>query len=90
MLSVSDDIGVSIVISELLSAVNSDRPATRRAAVTILRAFCEETKATYEDQVPQLIRNLLHLLADNDTPVLVAAWECLNAITKVRGYFGVK
>lgn len=84
MLSVADDIGVSLVISELLSAVNSDKAHLRRAAVTILRAYCEDTKANYTDLLPQLIRSLLHLLADSNVNVLVAAWECLNAITKVN------
>ena len=54
----------------------------RRGAVTLLHAFCEQTKVDYYEYVPQLIRSLILLMADTDQAVLQEAWNALNAVTK--------
>jgi hypothetical protein len=50
--------------------------------VTLLHAFCEQTKVDYYEYVPQLIRSLILLMADTDEGVLQEAWNALNAVTK--------
>ncbi len=54
----------------------------RRGAVTLLHAFCEQTKVDYYEYVPQLIRSLILLFVDTDEGVLQEAWNALNAVTK--------
>lgn len=83
VLSVTDDVGVRTIMDDLLSSCHNPEPSIRCAAVTILKAFCEQTKVDYTDYVPQLFRGLIHLLTDSDEKVLHASWDCLNAITKV-------
>ena len=84
VLSVTDDVGVRIVMDDLLSSCHHQQAALRCAAVTILKAFCEQTRVDYSDYVPQLFRGLIHLFTDVDVRVLNASWDCLNAVTKVR------
>jgi hypothetical protein len=57
-------------------------PTLRRGAVTLLHAFCEQTKVDYYEYVPQLIRSLILLFVDTDEGVLQEAWNALNAVTK--------
>jgi hypothetical protein len=57
-------------------------PILRRGAVTLLHAFCEQTKVDYYEYVPQLIRSLILLFVDTDEGVLQEAWNALNAVTK--------
>ena len=83
VLSVTDDIGVRTVMDDLLASCNHQQAVLRCAAVTILKAFCEQTRVDYSDYVPQLFRGLIHLFTDTDTKVLHASWDCLNAVTKV-------
>lgn len=83
VLSVVDEVGVRVVMDELLATTSKDNPGLRCAAVTILHSYCELTKADYTEYVPQLFRGLLHLFTDTDERVLNAAWDCLNAVIKV-------
>ena len=85
VLSVTDDIGVRTIMEELLSGSQSKVSAECRASVLILHAFCESTKAEYDDYLPQLFKGLIGLFVRSEQEVLIASWECLNAITKV-GY----
>ncbi len=50
--------------------------------MTLLHAFCAQTKADYSQYVPQLIRALILLFTDNDQVVLQQAWNALAAVTK--------
>jgi hypothetical protein len=61
---------------------NCEPPTLRRGAVTLLHAFCEQTKVDYYEYVPQLIRSLILLFVDTDEGVLQEAWNALNAVTK--------
>ena len=61
---------------------NCESPTLRRGAVTLLHAFCEQTKVDYYEYVPQLIRSLILLFVDTDEGVLQEAWNALNAVTK--------
>lgn len=83
MLSVVDETGVRTIIDDLLAATSSSNATQRWAATTILYTYCEQTRADYSDYVPQLLRGIIHLSIDSDKRVLEAAWDCLNAITKV-------
>ncbi|XP_078600399.1 stalled ribosome sensor GCN1-like [Branchiostoma floridae x Branchiostoma japonicum] len=82
VLSVDYDLGVGVVIEELLSATKSREPCMRLAAVTILNFYCSQIKADYTEYVPQLLRGLIELFNDEDQDVLVQSWEALNAVVK--------
>lgn len=82
VLSVTDDLGTNTILNELLSSANSSSSVTCCAAVNILKAFCSKTKADYSSYYPQLLRALIALFARTDHKVLLAAWKCLDAITK--------
>lgn len=83
MLSVTDDVGVRTVMQELLSASQSLTASECWSAVAILHTFCEKTSADYADYLPQLFRGLIGLFTNSSERVLHAAWDCLNAVTKV-------
>ena len=87
MLSVTDDVGVRTIMEELLAGSHAKEPAECRASVLILHAFCENTKADYDDYLPQLFKGLIGLFVRSEPEVLIASWECLNAITKVSHSF---
>lgn len=82
VLSVEDEVGVRTIMEELLNAARSDEPATCRASVNILQSFCENTKVDFSEFLPQLYRGLIGLFVRPEQEVLLASWECLNAITK--------
>merc|ERR1719180_463507 len=82
VLSVEDEQGVSYVMDILLEYCRSQDSVTRRGAVTLLHAFCDQTKVDYSEFVPQLIRALILLFTDTDAGVLSEAWAALNAVTK--------
>lgn len=48
----------------------------------LLCAFVAHTRGDLEPHVPQLLRGLVLLLADDDRDVLLMAWEALSALTK--------
>ncbi|CAG5130066.1 unnamed protein product, partial [Candidula unifasciata] len=83
VLSVEDELGVRTVMEDLLSVIthNTDAPVCT-AAVLILNTFCAHTEADVSEYLPQLFRGLIGLLARNDEKLLLAAWNCLDAITK--------
>merc|ERR1719391_1288814 len=66
----------------LLEYCRSQDSVTRRGAVTLLHAFCDQTKVDYSEFVPQLIRALILLFTDTDSGVLSEAWAALNAVTQ--------
>jgi len=82
VLSVTDELGVSYIMDILLESCKSSEVTNRRGAVTLLHAFCDQTKTDLEEYVPQLIRSLILLFTDKDQEVLKEAWNALNAVTK--------
>ncbi|XP_047737876.1 eIF-2-alpha kinase activator GCN1 isoform X2 [Hyalella azteca] len=82
VLAVNDPAGVNIIIDELLRSTKNNNVGYARAAVSILVAFCSNTKADYNDHVSHLLRGLLQLFTSNDDATLQAAWAALNAVTK--------
>ena len=54
-----------------------------QAAASLLQVFAAKTSADLLPHVPALMRGLLKLFADPDKEVVAAAWEALNAVTKV-------
>ncbi|KAH3713739.1 hypothetical protein DPMN_073541 [Dreissena polymorpha] len=69
-------------MKELLAATKSRDSNCCRASVTVLHAFCVNTRASYEEFLPELFSSLIELFAREDKAVLMAAWECLDVITK--------
>lgn len=86
VMSVEDEVGLRTIMEELLAASKSAEADRCRASVNILHAFCENTKCDYDEFLPQLFRGLIGLFVRTDEGVLLAAWECLNAITKVDNW----
>eukprot|EP00092_Neocalanus_flemingeri_P000097 GFUD01000099.1.p1 GENE.GFUD01000099.1~~GFUD01000099.1.p1 ORF type:complete len:2003 (+),score=661.60 GFUD01000099.1:178-6009(+) len=82
VLSVQDETGLSYVMDILLENCKSKDAVTRRGAVTLLHAFCDQTKTDFSEYVPQLIRSLILLFTDSDHGVLVEAWNALSSVTK--------
>lgn len=82
VLSVSDEVGIRIIMDILMDSTRSDDTNTRRSAAILLCAFCTHSPGDYSQYVPQLLRGLLRLLADTDKDVLIRSWEALNAVTK--------
>ena len=82
ILSVTDDVGVSYVMDILVDSCRAKDVASRRGAVTLLHAFCEQTKINIAEYVPQLIRVLMLVFTDKDEGVLKEAWAALNSVTK--------
>ncbi|XP_055603671.1 eIF-2-alpha kinase activator GCN1 [Uranotaenia lowii] len=82
ILSVSDEVGVRTIIDTVMESTKSEVPETRKAAATLLCAFCTHSPGDYSQYVPQLLRGLLRLLADSDRDILQRSWDALNAVTK--------
>lgn len=82
ILSVSDEVGVRTIMDTLMESTRSDQTDVRRAAATLLCAFCTHSRGDYSQYIPQLLRGLLRLLADKDKDVLQRSWDALNAVTK--------
>lgn len=85
ILSISDedsDLGVSIIMEELLGGCKSTDLALKRSAATLMHAFCSETKVDYSQYVPQLIRALILLFTEDDSVILNQAWLALAAVVK--------
>lgn len=84
VLSVEDELGVRTVMEDLLSVIthNTEAPVCT-AAVLILNTFCANTTVDVSEYLPQLFRGLIGLFARSDERLLNAAWNCLDAITKV-------
>ncbi|XP_053693190.1 eIF-2-alpha kinase activator GCN1 [Sabethes cyaneus] len=82
ILSVSDEVGIRTIMDTVMESTKSENPETRKAAATLLCAFCTHSPGDYSQYVPQLLRGLLRLLADSDRDILQRAWDALNAVTK--------
>ncbi|KAG1668440.1 eIF-2-alpha kinase activator GCN1 [Nymphon striatum] len=82
ILSIQDDLGVRTVMDELMEATRDKDNGVRKAAVSLLFAFCCQTKADYTQYISQLIRGLIHLFTDDDPQVLKLSWDALNAVIK--------
>merc|ERR1719510_2023047 len=82
VLSVVDETGVSYVMDILLENCKSKDTVTRRGAVTLLAAFCDQTKVDISEYVSQLLRALILLFTDTEKGVLTEAHNALTAVTK--------
>lgn len=85
VLSVTDEIGVRTIMEDLLSNINNAVPDNAKqswAVVTMLQTFCSSTSADFSEYIPQLFRGLIQLFVQTDEQLLLAAWSCLDAITK--------
>ena len=82
ILAVSDEVGIRTVMDTLMDASKSKQLDTKKAAATLLCAFCTHSPGDYSQYVPQLLHGLMHLLAESDKDILQRSWEGLNAVTK--------
>ncbi|XP_059218129.1 stalled ribosome sensor GCN1 isoform X2 [Stomoxys calcitrans] len=82
VLSVSDDFGIRTILDTLMESAKSEHLVTRKSSACLLSAFCIHTPGNYGQYVPQLLRCLLRLLADEDRDILQRSWEALNAVVK--------
>lgn len=82
ILAVSDEVGIRTIMDHLMDASKSNNKSTKRAAATLLCAFCTSSPGDYSQYIPQLLSGLLLLLADHDREILQKSWEALNAVTK--------
>ena len=72
VLSVVDETGVSFVMDILLENCKSRDTVTRRGAVTLLAAFCDQTKVDISDYISGLLRALILLFTDTERVRLVS------------------
>lgn len=82
ILSVSDEVGVRIVVDTLLDAAKSTDLQTKKAASQLLCAFCTHSPGDYSQYVPQMLRGLLRLLADEDRDVSESNFKALSDFNK--------
>lgn len=82
ILAVSEDVGIRIIIDYLLEASKSKQIETRRAAASLLSAFCINSPGDYSIYISQLLHGLLLLFAEQDKDILIRAWDALNAVTR--------
>ena len=82
ILAVSDEVGIRTIIDTLMDASKSKDNDTKKAAATLLCAFCNNSPGDYSQYIPQLLQGLMHLLAETDKEILQRSWEGLNAVTK--------
>ncbi|XP_041673562.1 eIF-2-alpha kinase activator GCN1 isoform X1 [Drosophila eugracilis] len=82
ILSVTDETGIRTIMDTLLISANSSELCTRKSSASLLSAFCIHSPGNYCQYIPQLLRCLLKLLADNDKDILQKSWEALNAVIK--------
>lgn len=78
-----DEVGVRTIMEDLLSASQMSDAKMCASAVTILHAFCKQTELDFSEYVPQLLRGLIYLFTRSEDTILLAAWNCLDAVTKV-------
>ncbi|XP_055908453.1 eIF-2-alpha kinase activator GCN1 [Eupeodes corollae] len=82
ILSVSDEAGIRTIMDTLMTSAKSESLPTRKSAASLLSAFCTHSPGDYSQYVPQLLRCLLRLLAEQDRDILQRSWDALNAVIK--------
>ena len=65
VLAVTDPLGVNIILDELLRFTKNRELGQVRASVSLLVAFCSNSRADYSDHVSQLLRGLLQLFTSS-------------------------
>lgn len=70
------------IIDTLLETIRTSEGDKHCAAASLLCAFVSHTRADLTPHVPQLIRGLILLFADDDHDVLLMAWEALSALAR--------
>ncbi|XP_076452806.1 stalled ribosome sensor GCN1-like [Babylonia areolata] len=90
VLSVTDEVGVRTIMEELLGSISTastggggEDAVHCWSVVTLLQALCSNSAVGgMGEYLPQLFRGLLQLFVRTDPPLLLAAWNCLDSITK--------
>ncbi|XP_030245992.1 eIF-2-alpha kinase activator GCN1, partial [Drosophila navojoa] len=82
ILSVADEVGVRTIMDTLMMSAKSENVCTRKSSASLLAAFCIHSPGDYSQYIPQLLRCLLRLMADEDKVIIQNAWEALSAVIK--------
>ena len=82
VLTVSDDVGVNTLMDVLCDYTRIDDLSKKRTAITLICVYCTNTKTSYIKYVPTLIRLVIRLFIQEDSILLQAAYDTLNAIVK--------
>ncbi|XP_033102350.1 eIF-2-alpha kinase activator GCN1-like [Anneissia japonica] len=82
VLSVVDENGQVVVLTELLQATKHEDSGIRWSAVVLLEVICSKGKMDLTEFIPQLMRDLIKLFKDKDQAVLESSWNALNAVVK--------
>ncbi|KAL8584762.1 hypothetical protein ACOMHN_035681 [Nucella lapillus] len=84
VLSVEDLLSAMNITNNNTSDDNDNKHQIVRswAVVTLLQAFCSSTSCDIGEYIPQLFRGLIQLFVQQDPTLLLAAWTCLDSITK--------
>merc|ERR1719431_1608676 len=82
ILSVEDDVGVHVIIDELIAASRNQNPGIRKVSANLLAMFCKESKGEYGQYIQQLFRCAVQLMNDVDEDVYTGGWEALDALVK--------
>ncbi|XP_071945406.1 stalled ribosome sensor GCN1-like [Antedon mediterranea] len=85
VLSVADENGQVVVLTELLQATKNEDSGIRWSAVVLLEVICSKGKTDLTEFIPQLMRDLIKLFKDKDEAVLICSWNALNAVIKSLG-----
>merc|ERR1719505_350717 len=82
VLSVDDEVGIRVVVDELMAAAKNKLPGIRKIAGTLLATFCKNSNGDYSSYVPLLMRVVLQLMNDRDEQVNLESWFALDALIK--------
>ncbi|ESN99099.1 hypothetical protein HELRODRAFT_107160 [Helobdella robusta] len=84
VLSLQEESAVRFGMEVLIGGATNERApvGSRVASLNTLVVFCEQSKVDYSEFIPQLLRALIPLAAEQDSEIINSSWDCLNAIVK--------
>jgi len=83
LLSVEDELGVRLVIEDLLDCCKQVSKGNRKPGILLLSSFLAKTKAELKPHVGTLIRALILLMTDTDEVVINATADAIPSVLKV-------
>lgn len=83
LLSIEDELGVRLVIEDLLDCCKNSGKGNRRPGILLLSNFLAKTKAELNPHVGTLLRALILLMTDTDEVVISSTADAIVSIVKV-------
>ncbi|CAM9338279.1 unnamed protein product [Discosporangium mesarthrocarpum] len=80
LVSSVETVGVNTLCHEMTKMLSKEDAKQRKWAGWLVQQFISGTQADFEQEVPFLLKELLHRLVDTDKEVLVAVWNALKAL----------